>query len=357
MQFLTVDRAGISHVTLQSSEPAALGEGQVRLALESFALTANNVTYAATGDQIGYWHFFPSGIDGQGIVPVWGSAVVTENRAADLPEGTRLYGFYPMGEELVIDAKVLDGGVVVDAAPHRAKLPPIYNRYYPIAGERSHDDELRALLQPLLATGYLLADWLFDNDWFGAEQIIVGSASSKTAIGLCMYLQEYENRPFRIVGLTSAGNAAFVSEAGTCDAVVTYDDIEKLDVAASVYVDMSGNAGVKRRLHAHLDNALKFSSAVGLSHWDKFAPPQNLAGPKPEFFFAPSQAEKRRADWGAGVIDQKISEAWKRVADSTAGWLRLRHHDGLESAIAVYHGLAEGSADPRDGHIIRLRGS
>ena len=351
---LLVDRSNIAQITEHSAPAGELDAGQVRLALQSFALTANNVTYAATGDQIGYWQFFPSGIEGQGIVPVWGTAVVTESRAEDMPVGRRYYGFYPMAEELVIQAAVEEGGTVFDAAPHRAKLPPIYNRYYPVTHDPCREDDLRALLQPLLATGYLLADWLYDNDWFGAEQIIVGSASSKTAIGLCTYLQEYADRPFRIIGLTSAGNAAFVEKAGTCDTVVGYDDIEKLAVVASVYVDMAGNADVKRRLHAHLDQALKFSSAVGISHWDKFAPPQDLAGPKPEFFFAPSQSEKRRAEWGAQVIDRKISEAWKRVADRADDWLQLRHHDGLNSAIAVYQDLAGGAADPRDGHVVQL---
>lgn len=354
-RFLAVDRTNIRAIAMHGAEPADLRPGQARLAIERFALTANNVTYAATGDQIGYWQFFPSGIDGHGIVPVWGMAVVTESRSGDLATGTRLYGFLPMGEQWVIDVDADEAGTITDRAAHRASLPAIYNRYFPVAGQPSRTDDLRAILQPLLATGYLLADWLFDNDWFGAEQVIVGSASSKTAIGLCTYLREYEDRPFRVVGLTSAGNRDFVEKAATCDSVLAYDDIETLDRLPSVYVDMSGNAGVKRRLHTRLDDALKFSSAVGLSHWDKFAPPRDLPGPKPEFFFAPTQAEKRRAEWGAEEIDRRISDAWRRIAEASDDWLTLRHHDGLAAAIPVYESLARGTADPRDGHVIRLR--
>ena len=29
--------------------------------VESFALTANNITYAALGDMLNYWQFFPTG--------------------------------------------------------------------------------------------------------------------------------------------------------------------------------------------------------------------------------------------------------------------------------------------------------
>ena len=69
---------------------------------------------------------------------------------------------------------------------------------------------MRALLQPLLATSYLLFDWLMDNDSFGAKQIIIGSASCKTGLGLCKYLSEPEARDYKIIGLTSARNRSFV---------------------------------------------------------------------------------------------------------------------------------------------------
>ena len=44
--------------------PVPLAPGQVRLRVESFALTANNITYAAFGDAMNYWQFFPTGEEG-----------------------------------------------------------------------------------------------------------------------------------------------------------------------------------------------------------------------------------------------------------------------------------------------------
>jgi hypothetical protein len=32
----------------------------VLVAIERYALTANNVSYALSGEQIGYWKFFPT---------------------------------------------------------------------------------------------------------------------------------------------------------------------------------------------------------------------------------------------------------------------------------------------------------
>ncbi len=353
-QSIIVDQKNITKTELVDVSVQDLKDGQARLRIESFALTANNVTYAAVGFVIGYWKFFPTKLEGMGIVPVWGVAKVVESRAAELEVGTRLYGFYPMGEELVIAPRSDAPGVFLDTSPHRAELPAVYNTYPVVRDGTPEEDHLRALLQPLLATSYLLADWLADNDHFGAQQIIVGSASSKTGLGLCKFLAEQENRSYRIIGLTSAANLGFVEGLKACDQVVEYDQIEELDDVPSVYVDMAGNAQVKSRLHHHLADNMKYSAAVGTSHWDKFAQPQDLPGAKPQFFFAPEQIRKRREEWGPGVIEKHIAAAWRRIAAESSDWLNVRVHYGLQEARAVYDELAQGTASPRDGHVVRL---
>lgn len=214
---------------------------------------------------------------------------------------------------------------------------------------------MRALLQPLLATSYLLYDWLMDNDCFGATQIIIGSASSKTGLGLCKYLAEQESREYRIVGLTSARNKDFVLGLGACDQVLTYEKIAQLDPQPSVYVDMSGNALVKAQVHSVLGEHLKHSSAVGISHWDQFQPQTVVEGVKPQFFFAPAQIAKRREEWGPGVIEKQITQAWKRLATDASDWLDVQLHDGIAEAAKVYDALAKGTANPRDGHVFRLK--
>ena len=352
MQRILVNQTSIAQTRTENVASAPLEAGQVRLALESFALTSNNVTYAAAGFDIGYWQFFPTGIEGWGIVPVWGTAKVVESRSDALDVGTRLYGFYPMADEVVITPQSEQGGFL-DIAEHRAKLPLIYNQYTPVRSGSDADDHMRAILQPLLATSYLLFDWLQDNQCFGAQQIIIGSASSKTGLGLCKYLAEPSDRAYQIVGLTSAKNRSFVEDLGACDSVLTYDQISDIAQVPSVYVDMSGNSAVKAALHEHLGDALKHSSAVGLSHWDHFAPSKKLEGPKPVFFFAPSQVVKRREEWGPGEIEKQITAAWKRIATDASTWMDVQVHRGIAEAEAPYHMLVTGQADPKTGAIIR----
>ena len=45
---------------LWTSPLPALAPGEMRLRVDSFAFTANNVTYAGLGEQLGYWEFFPT---------------------------------------------------------------------------------------------------------------------------------------------------------------------------------------------------------------------------------------------------------------------------------------------------------
>ena len=74
-----VERGKLHRTRWVNTAPAALADGEVRLHVDSFALTSNNITYAAFGDAMNYWQFFPSGEPGWGIVPVWGFGTVIQS--------------------------------------------------------------------------------------------------------------------------------------------------------------------------------------------------------------------------------------------------------------------------------------
>jgi hypothetical protein len=354
-QEIQVTKTDIRQATLVDIDLPDLSDGEALVEIQGFALTTNNITYAATGDIIGYWKFFPSGSDPLGVVPAWGFATVVDSKATDLPKGTRLYGFFPTARHLILTPEVRPGGMIRDNAEHRRSLPAVYNNYQVVTDADPAEDAKRAIFHPLLVTSYLLYDFLADNDWFGAEQIIIGSASSKTGLGLCKYLAEARPNGPEVIGLTSAKNLDFVRGLSACDQVVAYGDLtEEVKDRPSVYVDMAGNADVRRALHAHLGNSLKHSAAVGTSHWDKFEPAMDLPGPKPQFFFAPSQIEKRRAEWGPGEIEKRLETAWRRVADSSSDWMRIETSQGLDAALACYKAIADGQVDPAVGHYIAL---
>ena len=81
-QRLLIARADL-HRTRIAADPDSpalrpLQPGQVRLSIAHFSLTANNITYAAFGEAMKYWQFFPAPDAAWGCLPVWGFAVVAE---------------------------------------------------------------------------------------------------------------------------------------------------------------------------------------------------------------------------------------------------------------------------------------
>ncbi len=337
-----------------SETPAA---GEILLSIDKFALTANNITYAATGDIIGYWQFYPAPAP-WGIVPVWGFATVIASACDAIKTGERLYGFLPFASHITMRPGKIKPGSFVDVAEHRAKLPPIYNDYLRLGSDTPADtraEDIQMLFQPLFATSFLLHDFFMGESCFGAKNIILGSASSKTAMGLARLFARYASPDRTIIGLTSAGNKAFVEGLGDYDQTLGYDEISTLPTdTPSLYIDMSGNAQVKRALHTHLGDAMVYSCAVGISHWDQFEEPGDMPGAKPTFFFAPDHALRRRQDWGGQVLQQKIGTELIEWAKEGMSWLEIKPTHGMENAAQVFADIRDGKANPRIGHVISL---
>jgi len=127
-----VRRDDFADARVLDEAPAVLADGQALLAVERFGITANVITYAVTGDAIGYWRFFPASEDGWGRIPAWGFAEVVASASDALDEGERLFGYLPMASHVCLTPEER-GGAVVDTAKHRAELPPVYNRYRRVA--------------------------------------------------------------------------------------------------------------------------------------------------------------------------------------------------------------------------------
>ncbi len=327
-------------------------DGQIRVRVDAFGFTANNVTYAAAGDMIGYWKFFPApdtddGVD-WGRVPVWGFGDVVESHSDLVLGGDRLFGYFPMSTELVITpAKVTDSSLS-DGAAHRAELPPVYNRYSRTGGDPSYQPESEAeqmLYFPLFFTSFLIDDFLGDHDCFGASTIVLASASSKTAFGTAHLLSRREG--ITVVGLTSPANVEFVEGLGCYDRVLDYEDAASLPDGPAVFVDMSGNAAVVRSVHQRYGDDLTHSMIVGMTHWeDGGAAPGPLPGPPQTMFFAPSQIEKRHEDWGSGVTEEKLAAAWGPFIEKVSGWITIEHAEGADAVAEVYAETLEGNTSP-----------
>jgi len=352
---LHINRTDFHDTELVDVAPAPLDPGQARLRIDAFALTSNNITYVAIGELMQYWDFFPAP-GPWGIVPVWGFAEVVESRHDDVAVGTRLYGFLPTAEELVITVGKVDDHGLTDGAAHRQPMAAVYNRYNladPSIAPGSVGEDRQMVLYPLFVTSFLVDDYLGDNDYFGAGRVVISSASSKTALGVAH--QAARRDGVEVVGLTSAANVDFVTGLGVYDRVASYDDLDALPSGASVYVDVTGSATVRRGIHAHYGDDLRHDMILGGTHWEDMAGGSgDLAGPTPAFFFAPGHVAKRNTDWGPAELDRRIEQAWGRYSEWAGGWIDFHHDTGPVAVERIYRELLDNRSDPTVGHIVSM---
>jgi hypothetical protein len=351
-QDFLVNRSNLAEARMAAVETPVAAAGQAVLHVDKFALTANNITYGVAGDIIGYWNFFPAA-EGWGRIPVWGIATVQSSEHPGLKVGDRYYGYFPMSSELLVQPEKVTARGFVDASAHRAELPIVYNQYSRMTAENGFDpalDNHAMLYRPLFTTSFVIDDYMADNDFFGADSIILGSASSKTAFGLAFMLQRRGGK--KVIGLTSQGNVDFCKGLGLYDAVLTYAEVESLPQTPSAYVDMSGNSDVLQRLHYHLTDNLLCSCGVGVTHHESGlgAGDDNMPGAKPQMFFAPSQIVKRNEELGPEVYQQKIGEATQAFLEQVDNWVTIEEHDFGE-VDAVFHTVLDGAA-PNRGFVI-----
>jgi hypothetical protein len=341
----------------RQGDGTALEDGQVLVRIDRFAFTANNITYGVVGDAIHYWDFFPAP-EGWGRIPVWGFGDVVRSRHPAVPAGERLFGYLPMSTHVVLQADHVTPRDLIDASPHRASLPPFYNQYTRVAADPSytatHEGHI-ALFRPLFATGFLLDDFLAENAFFGARSVILSSASSKTALSLAFLLSQNRREQCEVVGLTSPANVDFVERTGYYGAVRPYHEIRALTAdTPSVFVDFAGSPAFASAVHERFGDNLRYSSRVGITHWEDRARPGPLPGPASVFFFAPEQARKRLQDLGAAEFHRRLGTSMRQFLGSAAAWLRIVEDRGRTRVESVYRDMLEGKTDPAVGHIVSV---
>ena len=72
-------------------------------------------------------------------------------------------------------------------------------------------------------------------------------------------------------------------------------------------------------------------------------------------FFAPSQVQKRNADWGLAGFASRLAEAWTlflaSVVSAKKPWMTIEPVDGAEAAAACFNAQVTGSASPEIGYV------
>jgi hypothetical protein len=361
---LQINKRALEETRIATTSVSELRPGEALLEIGRLAITSNNVTYAAFGDvdHLRYWSFFPTGDDAWGHMPAWGFADVVQSTVTGLEAGERLYGYWPIASHLVVQPVRVSERGFYDGAAHRQELTSAYNQYQRVrtdAAYRPEYESYQALLRPLFITSFMLADFLEDNAFFAAKQVVVSSASSKTAYGTAFCLED--RREVELIALTSAGNASFVQGLGCYRRTLAYPAVSSLNAnEPTLYVDFAGSADLRRRVHEHFAASLVHSCYAGSaqSHDHLSKDQQPLPGPKPKPYFAPYQIKKRNADWGPAEVTRRFNEAQlafiERVSDHAKPWMVVEEHRGFPAAQRLVRELVSGRIDPKQGHVVVL---
>ncbi|WP_439606265.1 DUF2855 family protein [Hydrogenophaga sp.] len=354
MRELQVNKQDLRQVRFVDVEPSRLADGAARLRLDLFALTSNNLTYAAMGDSFaGYWDFFP-GTAEWGRPPAWGFGTVIESRAEGVVAGACCYGFFPISETLDVTPVRAGAGGFVDGAAHRAGKAPVYNHYADRRTDPAHHAEFeqeQPLVRPLYPSGWWTAERVLQDH---PARVLISSASSKTALSAADRLRR--QGAAELVALTSARHKAFVSGTGLYDDVHTYDDLTGLSAGApTTYVDFLGREELTAAVHRRLGASLKCSLLVGATDWAAKpgglqSPRDALSGPTPEVFFVPEYASRRlQTDRALGVTMLRDLRVF--YADSRA-YFRVRREAGAAAITAAWSRLAAADTAPCEGLVL-----
>ena len=332
----------------------SLGSNEVLLATDSFGFSANNITYAALGFKMGYWGFFPTDVDGFGIVPVWGFATVAASKHPDIKEGEKVFGYLPMASHWVIKAGKVAPHGFSDIHEKRKSISPVYDQYLRCASDPGYDPQREAWqlnFRPLYMTSFVLDDYVAEKA--KGETLLLSSASSKTALGTAQLLKDQKSArkaSYQVVGLTSNSNVDMVKASGCYDAVYSYDDLNALtsDKSDSRYwlLDFAANGTLINNLSELLGDSLSEVTLIGATDWKAEEKP-NPKLLNAEIFFAPARVKLRQGEWGHETFLAKYAGAWQRFALKVSDQFFEQSHQGTNAITQLYLETLNGTANTK----------
>ena len=353
-----VRKSDFSATRVVDVPPPTLADGAVRLRIELFALTSNNITYAAMGEgELAYWDFFPAP-EGWGRPPCWGFATVEASNADQVSPGARVYGYFPIGTHLDIMAAHAAASGFTDDSSHRRAKAAVYNRYLLTSADPAYDADREAeqsLFRPLYATGWWAADFIHG----GAptpRTVVISSASAKTALATAHQLKRLGE--VELVALTSPRNQDFLRGTGLYDKVFSYADLASLIVEApATFVDFLGREELTASVHRALGIALRRSVMIGATDWAAKpggirTPDASVEGVRPEFFFVPAYAAQRIRQHGPALGAEMVRDMRAFYAASNA-FVRPTELKGSDAVVTSWQRLVDGAVPPHEGLVHR----
>ncbi|KAL2757654.1 hypothetical protein ACRALDRAFT_1060979 [Sodiomyces alcalophilus JCM 7366] len=388
----------------------SLQKGSIRVRSRILSLTTNNFSYARFGEELGWYSVWPTPPSlpapyndetRYGRIAAWGYGEVIESARDDVPVGTKLFGYLPIGtlpEELQVKPTDIPGHLLEVSERRTARVMPFYNRYVcqPPHVDLSAERDARgseALLRPLFEAGYLLNRYTFAGPetkplhplgqgppWTAQQAdikdavLVFLAASGKTSLSLADQLRHGRNTgalPRKVVAVGSEASREFTQRTGLFDEVLVYNDVDReelagilaLDKATKVMlVDFAGRGDAPDRWAARLRElggtvtGLLFGgdpTRTDLSHFDAETREE---GSGVYMVSAPTMRDDAILVEGEARYFQLLDEAWARFVHGRGGLhgVSLTWRQDIGALESDWDALWKGQYGPEIGLVYEI---
>ncbi|MCX2980730.1 DUF2855 family protein [Halieaceae bacterium IMCC14734] len=388
---VATQRKTLAETLVLRDELPPLEHDEIRLRVDKVGLSANNLFYAQMGEApfLKFFSVYPLSEEHKdlAIVPAWGVATIIESANPEFTVGEQYRGFLHMTNVVQMKARRTAEGFQAFGGK-RDKINQAYNGFLtvaaggtsPIAGEGPKAD-LAMTSAPGGGSGFILYELLKMHAFYGANSVVLTSASSKLSLVTAQLLREQRDSGELqcVVGYTAKSNQAFVRSTGLYDLVICYEDALPDDTELKhLLVDVAGDAAIYKRGKdkfvkafavggTHADAEASVFTAFGPSGFvkmliDMVAPASiktwaaRRLSPKLEMFFAPTVISELLDKWGHEQMDIKSDAALTAFVDAAidGNWMSVHRAETPEAAQAAYRRIVEGKVPPAEAVILAL---
>jgi hypothetical protein len=270
--------APLSSTIVEAGPPPVPAEGQVCVHVAKLVVTANTLTYAVAGKNpmLKYFQNFPvpddvPGAEDLAMCPVWGTGVVTASKCAELPEGTRIHGYFTFAPYVLLTPKMTGAATFTDVEPRRQGIIPAYLSYQTaadpkFAGLDYDGEDYQMATGVLFGTGWGMAHVAATHE-AKPTALILTSASSRTSRAAA-FAAKHDSLPLEVIGITSPSNLEYTESLGLYDTVIVYGDEASLSKQKVAISDVAGSATVRQALYQHFGEQIVYCGSVGASRFE-----------------------------------------------------------------------------------------
>ena len=105
-------------------------------------------------------------------------------------------------------------------------------------------------------------------------------------------------------------------------------------------------------MHKHLGDNRRFTSNVGLTHWDEPRYVEGIIQERSEQFFVPTHMQELIKEWGFDDFNKRSLNYIMMCAEKANTWLTIKEIDGVKGLAEIYKDVCDGKISADEGLVV-----